>query len=452
MIDAINSSHALSRLVKNTRRQLSAVYNIFLSAVITFFLSFISSDTLLAAEDTVRGTTAASMPHPELNPMGVDVGGYTLFPSLIYRGMFDDNVFATDSNKKSAYTSEFNPVIAANSSWGRHALNFRASSEIGINHTFPSEDYVDWDVNTDGSLDVSHDINLFAGAGIGRDHVPRTAPNDVRGTEPTRFDKASFFTRYSQKFGRINSRINLNILRKEYRDVPAIRLGVPIIIDNSDRDRTQYRLSVRGGYRNVGDEELFMQLQYFQRDYDRLQDFTQLERSSTGLEATVGASFDFSGILHGQLSIGYRSQDYQDPLPDINTPVARALINWNITDLTTVSLDVDRTVQETIDPLFSGYISTTSILNMDHELKRNLVLNLSLYFRDDDYVGISPAKRNDRTYDVITGSTYKMNQNLHLSLQYHYMQRVSEANASITDSTRFDFIKNLIFFSITAQI
>ena len=263
--------------------------------------------------------------------------------------------------------------------------------------------------------------------------------------------KTAFFTRYSQYFGRIDTSINLNVLRKTFRDVPAIRLDIPVIIDNSDRDRTEYTLRLRGGYKYVGDEQYFIQVKRYQRDYDEIQKFTGIDRSSTGIEASLGASFDYHGLLLGELSVGYRSQQYQHPLPDINTPVTRASIRWNITDITTTSFNLDRTIQETIDPLFSGYISTTSTLNLDHELQRNLLLNLSLLFIRQNYRGISPANRDDKTYDIITGITYKINRNLFLSTQYHYLERKSDLNTTLTSSSSINFKKNMIFFQLQTQ-
>ena len=449
MLDTKN--HIAARAVNAVSRLPLPAPNLLLQPVIVLALIIATINTLQAAEDTIRGSTATTMPHPELSTLGIHTGGYILFPSFNYTGTFNDNVFATDSDKKSSYVSELSPTIDAYSNWNNHALNFTASSNIGNNHTFSSEDYVDWDLKTDGKLNIRHDIKLLAGAGVGRDHVPRSAPNDVRGLEPTIFDKANFFTRYSQYFGRIVSAINLNVIRKTYRDVAAIRLETPVTIDNNDRDRTEYTLSLRGGYQYVGDEQLFFQLKSIQRDYDEIQKFTGFDRSSTGLQASIGASFDYHGLLLGEFSVGYRSQKYQQPLPDINTPITKASIHWNITDLTTASFNLDRKIQETIDPFFSGYISTSSVLNLDHELKRNLLLNLSLQFIRQDYRGISPADRDDKTYDIITGTTYKINRNLFLSAQYHYIQRKSNANTTLIDSTRFDFIQNMIYFQLQTQ-
>jgi hypothetical protein len=109
-----------------------------------------------AAEDTIRGSTAATMPHPELAPMGIHHGGFILLPGIVYSLNYTDNVFATESNTQPGYISEIIPSISANSDWNKHALNFGASALKSKNHEFSSEDYTDWDVQADGIIDISH--------------------------------------------------------------------------------------------------------------------------------------------------------------------------------------------------------------------------------------------------------------------------------------------------------
>jgi hypothetical protein len=408
-------------------------------------------NVLYASEDTIRGSTAATMPHPDLAPIGIHAGGYTLFPSLGYSGGYNDNVFATSFDKKSSYVSLISPKFAAYSNWNNHALNFNAYADILENHTFPRQGYNNWDVKIDGKLDIDHDIRLFAGADYGLFHVPRIAPNDIRGLEPTAYNQARFFTQYVQKSGRIKGDIKLNVTRKEFDDVPAIGPDGLFIIDNSDRDRTEYTLSVRGGYQRIGDDEAFSRIRYFQRDYDKVQNATGYDRSSTGLELLIGTSFDYHGLMLGEFAVGYRTQEYQQPLPDISTPVVDAEIQWNITDLTTSSFTLDRSIQETIYPQFSGYIRTSSVLSIDHELRRNLLLTLSYLYAKLDYSGIPPAEQHDKVYDIMAGVTYRMNRNIFYSFQYKHYQRQTNINTTIVDSNRFDYTINLIYFRIQVQ-
>jgi len=418
---------------------------------IALVLLFAFINLAYAAEDTVRGSTAATMPHPELSPYGIQKGSFVFRPDATYSVSYDDNTFGTKTEKVSSYVSEFTPSLAVSSTWNNHALNFNASSSFGKNHEFSSEDYSDWSLGTDGKLDISSDIKLIAGVGFDHEHLDRTATDDSRGVEPTEFDRIRYFTSYRQKFGRIVGLVNLNVVEKEYDDVEAIRFGIPVTLDNSVRDRTEYTLSLRAGYQYVGNEQVFVSIKGFERDYDEVKAFSGLDNSSRGLETSVGASFDHHGFFLGEISVGYRSQDYKDPLPDIDTPIAEANVHWNITDLTTAKFGVDHSIRESIDQFFSGYTSTTTSLGLDHELQRNLLLNLSFQYTRDKYEGIDPADRDDKTYSFVAGSTYKMNRNLFFTANYNYVERKSDLNTTLIDSSRFDFRKNLISFQIQAQ-
>lgn len=347
--------------------------------------------------------------------------------------------------------SELIPSVSATSDWNSHSLTLAASSVASWNHEFSSEDYTDWNFDADGIIEVSRDTNWSLGAGVGVEHIPRSAPDDSRGVEPTEFERARLSTRISHRSGRIINAISLNLTDKEYQDVEAIRLGLPVTIDNSDRDRLETRLRWRIGYRYVADEQFFFTLESIQRDYDRRRIFTGRDHSSTGLEATLGMSFDYHGIMLGEIALGYRNQDYEQPLEDIETPLLEASVRWNLTDLTTLNFNLDHEVQESINQVFSGYTLTSASVGVDHELRRNLVVNLSLGLSRAEYVGIDPADRVDDSYNVVAEATYRMNRNIFLNFQFLHEERQSDLDLGGTDSGRFDFSQNLISFQLQAQ-
>ena len=419
--------------------------------VIALISLFAAVSTAYAAEDTIRGSTAATMPHPELAPMGIHHGSFIFLPGIVYSLDYTDNVFATESNKESGYISEIIPSISANSDWNRHALNFNASALKSVNHEFSSEDYTDWNVGADGLIDISHESNLSLGASTGVEHIARSAPDDTRGDEPTEIDRTSVFSRYSHTTGRVVSAININITRKEYQDVDAVRLGIPVTLDLSDRDRTESRLKFRIGYRYIASQQVFVSVESFDRDYDSRRDISGFDQSSTGFKYLLGSSFDYHGIILGEVAVGYRTQDYEQPYEDIHAPVVEASVRWNVTDLSTVNFNLGQLVQESIDLFFTGYTSTTASVGLDHELRHNLVLDLELVFTRNDYVGIDPADRTDDTYYVTAGSRYRMNRNLFFNVNYTHAERTSDLELGPAQSSRFDFSQNLISLQLQAQ-
>ena len=423
----------------------------FFRAMLGGALSLAIPGPLQAAEDTIRGTTASTMPHPELLPHGIHRGGYTYYPSFNYLMGYNDNILATENNKESSRISEYTPAIAAVSDWNRHSLNFNASASIGKNHRFSSENYTDWILEANGRVDIRHDMELFAGASVGHEHVDRTAPDETRVIEPTEYDQSRLYARYRQNFGRFAAGVNMSRTRNVYDDGKAIRFGVPVTVDNSDRDRTQTRIRLRGSYNYVGSQSVFVSIESFDRDYDENNPFGGIDRSSSGLEILIGQAFDYHGILLGEISIGYRRQDYEGFLPDIESPIAKASVLWNITDLTTLNIGLDHDIVDAIQLFYSGYQSTTLSLGLDHELRRDLTLNLTLAHTRDDFESVDPFDRKDSTYYLAAGSTYKMNRNLYFSLNLIHENRDSDFEIDSTSIGKFNFTRNLIYFGLLAQ-
>ena len=270
------------------------------------------------AETSARGSTASTIAHPELAPIGVQLDGYILRPDLLYSVNYTDNIFATESNTEDGFITQLIPSLAANSQWSRHALNFNAFVLRSRNIDFSSEDYTDWELAVDGLIDISQKSDLSLGASTGLEHVERSSPDDTRGTSPTEFDKHSFFTRYAYRTGRTRTSLRLNVVRKEYEDTNAIRFGVPVTLPTSDRDRYEYNLRLRVGYVYVADQQVFASLEKNVRDYDSRQTFSGFDRSSDGYKFLLGSTFDYHGILLGEVAAGYRSQDYNSPSQDLD--------------------------------------------------------------------------------------------------------------------------------------
>lgn len=63
------------------------------------------------AQDLQRGDTVATRPRPELDPLGVRVGGFLLFPSVAVEEYYDDNLFATQSARVDDFLTVLKPRV-----------------------------------------------------------------------------------------------------------------------------------------------------------------------------------------------------------------------------------------------------------------------------------------------------------------------------------------------------
>lgn len=411
-------------------------------------LALLLSGTAVMAAERPAGETVVNRSRPEVDPLGVTAGDFLILPRISLAGSYDDNVLATESNKKSDFGLFVSPEVESHSNWGKHALNLFASADLGRYADYSSEDFEDWEISADGRVDILHSSQLFIGAGGGRDHVYRTSSDDANGVKPTEFDHANAFGRYLQYLGRFSLQFDASVTRKDYDDV----LGVnEVIINQDDRDRNTYRTGIRGGYEILPDSEVYLRLTGNRTDYDDVQDATNADSSSKGYEAVAGIVLDPGGVFFGDLYAGYMSQNYDSPYPDIDTPAFGTNLYWNPTGLTTFSLAVLRTINETISDDFSGYTSTNTSLVVDHELRRDLLLKAGIIYVVDDYAGIGSAKRDDSTYDLLLGSTYLVSRYLNFSVQYHHVHQDSDDNTA-SSTTPYEFDKNVILIQLNTQL
>jgi len=191
------------------------------------------------------------------------------------------------------------------------------------------------------------------------------------------------------------------------------------VIDNQDRDRTRDIWSLKLGYDYSEQSVLFVQYAANNLDYDQTFDRYGYQRSSDGYDARVGASWIMTGVLTGDLFLQYISQDYDDPrFNTIRGWGIGADLNWTPTELTNVNIRFANTPQETTQVNTSGYYSSLYSARVQHELRRNLLLNARLSYTDNDYE--YNGADTDSLYETqVTraglGLSYLFNRHLYLS-------------------------------------
>ena len=83
-------------------------------------------------------------------------------------------------------------------------------------------------------------------------------------------------------------------------------------------------------------------------------------------------------------------------------------------------------------PAGNGYLATTITANADHELMRDLLINLNAGYENDSFQGIT---RTDNVFTAGAGVTYYVTRNLYLGGTFNYYQRSSAfAGASYTQN------------------
>ena len=91
-----------------------------------------------------------------------------------------------------------------------------------------------------------------------------------------------------------------------------------------------------------------MKAAYDSRIHDSFLDPYGYARDSTGFLARGGVKLKFSELLTGEAAMGYAEREYRDPrLPPISTPTLDGSLVYTPSALTTVTLRMTTTINET---------------------------------------------------------------------------------------------------------
>lgn len=393
-----------------------------------------------------RGETVTNRPRPELDPPGVRAGGFLIHPGFKLQEVYDTNIFASDSDEKGDFITLVRPLLDIVSDWNNHAFDVHANAAIGRHADQTQEDFEDFAVGANGRVDITQRANLRAGVSYNRLHEGRGSPDDVRReggsppVEPTVFDVGSVFLTYQQWLGRFLLELDGAADQLDYDDVRTEDGGTR---NNDDRDRAIIAGGPKLGFEFLPGYTAFVRGAVHHRRYDNRPDFNALDRDSDGYLIEVGTDLDLTGILFGEVAIGYRSQDYADPrLDTVEGVVGEASLTWTPTGLTTLSASIAREVIETTRSGAAGIFETSGRLVLDHELLRNLLLQARVSVIEDDFQGID---RSDTYIAAGFGANYLMNRYIRLDLNYDYLDRRSDAQGE-------DFTDNTVSFGVSAHL
>lgn len=391
----------------------------------------VCSDPQPAQAQNPEDMPVKSRPHPEYDPVGIRHGNIFFYPSLGVSESYNDNVFASESNPTSDFITVFSPSLDVRSDGTRGGWHAGLSADLGRYLSETRENYEDLSATAGVRYDALPGGTITADAGLARLHEDRSSPDDAGGTEPTEYNVAKASAGYLQRFNRLAVRLDLSARDLTYSDVSS-GSGT---VDNSDRDRLETDESLRVSYDVMPGYSVFARGTLSQRTYDQNRDGGGFDRNSDGYRVDAGVTADLTGLLTLEVSAGYLTRDYEDSrLSSFDGFAAGTKAIWSVTRLTTVSATVDRTVEETTVSGASGRLDTSGRLEVDHELRRNVILSAELGYRNSEFQDIS---RTDNLFDAGISADYLIAQGAKVSASAKHVERTSDARGA-------DFSRNVV--------
>jgi hypothetical protein len=378
-------------------------------------------------------------PRPELDPLGMRLGSFLLFPDIKVSEFYDDNILFSESDTEDDFVTEIAPSLALVSDWEHDLLSLEARAAIGRYAQHTNQNYEDYGTSLKSRFWATDTSYLDQEFSYDRRHANRDSPDDATSVHPTEYDDLLSNVGYFQELGRFTVRLDGTFRRLDYQNDEQVVGGVTTPIDNSDRDRNRFTGTGRVGYLIRQDIETYLQASYGVIHYDSSPDDNGFDRNANTYDAVVGLAKDWNGIFQADFHVGYMAQTFDDSRFDtIDGADFGGKLTWNVTRRTTLTASVDRSIAVTTLPDAAGSIVTEAGFSVDHELRRDLLLYLNSAWRQNDYSGID---RTDENYEIGVGVNYFLMRNFVVGAGYNYRQR----NSNVADA---DYSRNLFMLNL----
>lgn len=362
---------------------------------------------------------------------GLRLGSFAIRPTLRLDGEYNDNIYATDEDRRGDAYLIARPEVAIVSDFGRNALGGTAYLERSQHAQYTGEDVTQYGGTINGRYDIARATRLTGAARLDRAAESRGNLGTFRQTStPAQFTSLAGEAALTQDFGSFSLTAGGRVRKLSYSDA---LLGSQRI-DQSYRDFTISSASLAASYGFheltrvviVGEVE---RRRYARRPGDPEYDPASLsDQSADGFRIEAGLSREITSLLTGTIRVGYIRYDYADPrLRDISGFSYFGDLNWNVTRLTTITAAASRRLDETTSPVTAGNLRDEVRVGLDHELLRRLILGA-----DMRYAAIRPSNTfaTSREFEASMGAHYYLNRNLRLDAEIRHSDR-SSADRSI---------------------
>lgn len=402
----------------------------------------------LGVDDIERISDDAVRPAVKRVKPGYYVGDFRFLPRITLSGRYDDNIFATDSNKTGDFITIVSPDISINSAWDKHSLSIKAGSDMGRYWDTSAENYEDNWADAVGRYDLSTQTNLFGGLGYAFDHEGRDSPDDdLSGINPTTYTSRNLHLGVSHGTDAFSLRLGATYEQLDYDDIPRTT-GVLV---NNDRDRSLLGFGIRAARKITNGTELFVQGQYDVRRYDQSRDQSGFRRSSDGYRAAAGIKHDLGKWGKLEANAGILAQDFDDSRFDrIFAPDFAAKLTLFPAPAYQLTAALDRSLDETTQRGASAILDTSLNTRLERSFSPKLLGHVLLGYGKSEFQDI------DREDDLLTaglGLKYFLTRHVYLAADYRMFRRDSN-DRTLTgplSSDSFDYERNRFSLSLGIQ-
>jgi hypothetical protein len=380
------------------------------------------------------------------------VDGWTFYPMVTGATYFDDNVFATPTNRQSDWAFLLRPELAVTKGGQDYGIEAHAYVEGRKYVQFDSEDQVNGGASLGGTVMLNQDTQFQGRAQYVHGHEDRGVGEEaqVSGAPPTVFD-------HPVAFDQFDTAAALNHRQDRWWEsvggaATVIHFTNPTIMgvpqDQSFRDGYIASVPLRLGYVVAPFTSVFVEGTPNTRQFE-VSDF-----DSTGYRVVGGVLLEpgQGRRVKGEFFAGYMNQSYQGPtFQDISTWTFGTSLAFLLTDRLTMTLQGNRSALETaltcgvpnvVVGCGSSLIETWGGARFDYLVLSNLTVGAGATYLVDDVIG---GARSDTYLRPLFSVKYFPNNWLTLGFDYRNL------NYESTGFAVPGYARNVYLFSATAR-
>ncbi len=363
---------------------------------------------------------------------GVSVGPLQLHPHMGVAQMYTDNVFRTNSNRTSDFLTTLSPGIQARLPFaGFHSFLIDYRTNLQYYSRTPSNDVQDQAAVGAVKLDFPGGLKIDLQAEHRLGHDPRGSAVDNVNTQRLGVNKwtADGFSGHAEYFG-AQSSVGL--------EVQTFRWGYLNNNQGPIRDRLVNQANLMFS-RNVADKMSLRAIVGAQQSiYDQNKNLDNVIYTFSG-----GGTWNVSEVTSGEILVGYQYVQFTRAQVDQPPPLsqffrdkdtysnfyAMGKLNWQATPLLRITVQLFRTIQQTVASGSLFYTATGVNLTARHEVTNRMTFTINLGYEHDKFQGVrdtvAGSDRSEDLKNVAVGVNYQTVKWVGLGAQYIFEDRHS---------------------------
>ena len=375
---------------------------------------------------TEAGVTVMSRNRAAWEPPGVRWGGFLLSPRLETILGFNDNVLGGNPRRGSVVAA-VRPSLLATSTWSRHAFGAFVALDSARYPGAPAQSRTDGTVSVGGAVDIGRD-RLTVGAAHVAAHQDRTQLDALPSDAPVAIRIDDLRLAYAATSGRWTWTPDLRVSRWRFGETTV--LGEPV--SQSYRDRDVLRGGVTVGYELASLRSLVFVARTTSQHYPHISE-GQARPDSLGYQVLAGLDYNDDALWRYRVLVGGESRRFTSAaFATQSAVITEAEVTWTPSGLTTVRASLMRGLEDAAQAGVAGYIYSGARITVDHEYRRDLILNVAAGVQHAAFFG---GSGHQWIYSVGLGATWLINRSLQLSATYGFSAvRSGGAVASVLGS------------------